>query len=216
MSVYLKVKGMTLAQEIRIIRRLERARRDHSRDVRAGRTSPIEKHQSGDEFWKLRDHRLELRKQARITHIAYTFLRTMGSVPFSAIERYSFTAPNWVKIEAEIVRFVERDPRYDLRAVMQTFSAWKDAVPGWRQPTKEDLDALRPPKPGPAKEIILDPEYGLGMLPVFAGTRIAAMEVVSRAHAFGVNEVLKAYPVLTRQDVRAAINLIDKVRASLR
>lgn len=145
MSVYLKVKGMTLAQEIRIIRRLERARRDHSRGVRSGLASPPTESQSvsNDEFWKLREHRLGLRRQARITHIAYTFLRTLGAVPFANIEHYSFTKPEWEKIEQEIERFVERDGKYDARIVRQTFSQWKDAVPKWRQPTEEDRAAFR-------------------------------------------------------------------------
>lgn len=196
MSVYLKVKGMTLAQEIRIIRRLEKKRRDHSRRQRERGSSPYQIVEA--EYGALQRHRLELRALARISHIAYTFLRRIGETPFTAIEAKSFTAPQWGKIEAEIVRFAQRDARYDIREVMQRFSSWKEAAGEWSQPTGR-VKTPREPLP-PAKEI----ETRGGGLDFFVGTDICVVDVWSEAYTSGDEAAIARFPGLTKADIRAA------------
>lgn len=119
MKTYLKIKGLSLAAEARILKRLERSRRTHP---------------------KLREsihlHRVhEVRSEARSSHLALGFLRgraysTMEQplINFKLQERQpntTKTVPNWKRVE-QLVR------KYGLKyfdseqTLMQRFAEWKD------------------------------------------------------------------------------------------
>ena len=119
MKTYLKIKGLSLAAEARILKRLERSRRTHP---------------------KLREsihlHRVhEVRSEARSTHLALGFLRgraygkmELPLVDFNLQERQvntTKTVPNWKRVE-QLVRKYGQKYFADERAMMQAFSDWKD------------------------------------------------------------------------------------------
>lgn len=100
MKTYLKIKGLSLAAEARIIKRLEKAR-GQNKDLAA----------------KLHLHRtIEVRSEARSTHIALGFLR---GTEMSQMERplrpadhghiatknMTRSAPNWKRIEQLVNKY---------------------------------------------------------------------------------------------------------------
>ena len=120
MHAYLKVKICSLAEEQRIIRRLERRLKKR----RQGRPAISQEHPELDKrsttFWGLRHHRLGLRSVARHSNLAYGFLR---GVPYEAMEAKCWDKPDLDRVEADVVKFAA--PDRDKRELMQTWAAWK-------------------------------------------------------------------------------------------
>ena len=88
MQTYLKIKIVSLGDEIRRIRREElkwKTRRD--RDV---------------VFWGLRGHRMWLRPMARNAQVAYAFLR---GKPYVYAEPTARTHPDWSVVESNVRKF---------------------------------------------------------------------------------------------------------------
>lgn len=55
------------------------------------------------------------------------------------------------------------------------------------------------------KKIIIDPKILVGK-PVIAGTRIPVYLILNLlGHGYDFNRIIKAYPVLTKEDIKAAI-----------
>lgn len=124
MSVYLKIKGLSIAQEQRIIRRIERKRRDFLRKVDPDHQGAAVAFSERQRLYK---HRMELRKIARSAHIAYTFIRTRGEVPFHKIEQKSYTQPDWAEVSRLVDKYGVIDPANDdIRIVQQVFARWID------------------------------------------------------------------------------------------
>jgi len=112
-SLELRIKGFTLAQEARIIRRYER------RLAKAARYVPL----LGAKRESLYRHRKDVvQPEARATYLAFGFLRGM---PYSSIEQKRYTDPDWAKIETMVNRYGEGDSRDRL----QRFASWKDSAP---------------------------------------------------------------------------------------
>lgn len=77
-------------------------------------------------YWGLRQHRIDnVRKEARITALAYGFLKGKA---FKQIEGTSYSHPNWNRIETLVMRYGED---YDVEARRERFRKWKeDALQG--------------------------------------------------------------------------------------
>jgi hypothetical protein len=143
MIEYLKVKAVTLAFETRVIRKRERhtlanartlagiySRRHTLGSVRPEMPVKIEKalaHENSRElsdeaytlFWGLQHHRKNVvRKEARDTHVALHFLR---GKPYSTVEAFAYSRPNWDNIERMILTYSEGE---DPRDVKQRFEQW--------------------------------------------------------------------------------------------
>ncbi len=123
MKTYLKIKGLTLAAEARIIKRLEKQR---------GQNNALRQ--------SLHLHRtMEVRSEARSTHIALGFLR--GTV-YAQMERplrpvdqghiatkgLTRSAPNWKRIEQLVNKY---GPRYfeNPQDMAQKFAEFKNPNP---------------------------------------------------------------------------------------
>ena len=120
MKTYLKVKGLSLAAEARIIKRLEKARNSHPK-LRAS----------------LHLHRtVEVRNEARSTHLALGFLRgtpyTKMELPLRPLnaghlksKNATRTAPDWKRVEQLVLKYGQQyfDSEQDLR---QKFAEFKD------------------------------------------------------------------------------------------
>lgn len=143
MTIELKVKICSLAAEARIIRRLEKQKRDQARRARGWRQAvavddkgraktkwfkevdaPDTAQYSDDHLAKyqsLRAHRiLDVRKEARASQLAYGFLRGRD---YKQMEQKCYTEPNWSKVQDIAERFSGEDKRI----VAQRFAAWKAA-----------------------------------------------------------------------------------------
>lgn len=120
MKTYLKIKGLTLAAEARIIKKLEQNRRSNP-DLRKS----------------LHLHRtIEVRSEARSTHIALGFLRGTSMQQMErplrpvgeghvATKNMTRTAPNWKRIEQLVNKYGQQyfdNPQ----ALAQAFAEFKD------------------------------------------------------------------------------------------
>lgn len=60
------------------------------------------------------------------------------------------------------------------------------------------------------KKIIIDPKILVGK-PVIAGTRIPVYLILNLlGHGYDFNRIIKAYPVLTKEDIKAAIRYSEE------
>lgn len=121
---YMKVKIKTMAEEARIIRKEEQKQMGwinflcQKQSFRHGKDEPRPDERKWPEakenaqemsdaayelFWGLREHRVQkLRREARINHLAYGFLR---GVKYSDMEKGSYDFPKLKEIEATAKRF---------------------------------------------------------------------------------------------------------------
>lgn len=120
MKTYLKIKGLTLAQEARIIKRLEKARGQNK-----GLAKSLHLHRT-----------VEVRREARSTHLALGFLRgrtmqqmerplrpnDLGHVATVGMTR---SAPDWKRIEQLINKYGAQ--YFDSpQKLAQSFTEFKD------------------------------------------------------------------------------------------
>jgi len=116
MLSHLQVKVWNLAQEAHYIRSKEKKWKDRARAARAKAKDPKF---SEDNFWSMRNHRMELRVESRCSQLAYGFLRGRK---YHQMEDVAYSAPDWSRIENIAKRFSQDDPRL----VIQSFAEWKD------------------------------------------------------------------------------------------
>lgn len=134
MKYALKIAEYTIAQQARLLKKLERSK-DTQKDFRKG-------------FHNARVN--VLRKEARAHHIALAFLRgrEMNKVekPLRALNQghisstgLTKTAPNWAKVEELVLKFGK--PYFDSeQAILQAFAEFRD---GWtvKDATVKDAQA---------------------------------------------------------------------------
>lgn len=123
MSIELKIKASTLAEEARIIRRWENAirREKHRQKVKFGAADEktIAKHVG------IQNHRKGIvRMAARSTHLARMFLK--GTPYRAAEEKWTSRAgePNWHEIVSMAKRYAKPGQFND---IAQSFTEWKNA-----------------------------------------------------------------------------------------
>lgn len=144
MSVYLRVKIYTLAQEARIIRKYERRRTANTRAMKNSfvlamasghATAWTEQMKLNDvEREKLHNHRCGVvRPEARASHLVANFFR---GTALKAAEAKSYEPPDWPKMTKMVERF--RPETSTPQEILQRFAEWKDAAGEWVCP---------PPKP---------------------------------------------------------------------
>jgi hypothetical protein len=128
--IELKIKGYTLAQEARIIKRYEKSL------LRASRRHP----ELAAKRESLRCHNyLVVRPEARATYLAYGFIRGLS---YKTIEPLRYTDPLWDRVEAMVKKYGSGDSRI----LLQQYAAWKDAAgkPSIRGPRKPRLRQNNP------------------------------------------------------------------------
>jgi hypothetical protein len=111
MKIHLKVKVASLAAEARLIRRMERSL---ARKCVLGtdlRRSTINHHR-----------RVDLRKEARASQLAYAFLRDRA---YEDVEGFAYTSPDWKRVESIAQRFAEDLPPQEFA---QKFEEWLQAA----------------------------------------------------------------------------------------
>lgn len=97
MSIELKVKAYSLAEESKYIRKQENKMKNHYRWCVSKQKDASESQSSRSKFWRLRNHRVRhIRPEARATHLARAYLKGM---PRSKVEKWP-TASWDVKVKA--------------------------------------------------------------------------------------------------------------------
>lgn len=120
----LKVKAASLAAEARIIRRLElrlKRRQTASGKPRAGLRDP----RNAEPFFKLQAHRrIDIRYEARATHLARTFLK---GVPYGTAEQKTHCWPPLKRAGEIAAKYAVGDKRI----VAQRWEQWKQEADAW-------------------------------------------------------------------------------------
>ncbi len=141
-ETHLKVKHLSLAQEMRIIRRLEVSKRktlkrpnpNYSRPfpdvvIKGVRQFIKKPNRNFDTAGResLRDHRLNLKPLARALHLARGYLQGM---PYRVMERMAYESPDWKLVWDHVVRFGNRNlsAASDESEERVKFMAWADTV----------------------------------------------------------------------------------------
>lgn len=149
MRTHLQVKVFTLMQEMTYIRRQEEKWKTRARFARQKqKQATLERAESA--FWSLRGHRINLKLEARNTHLAYGALRGM---PYSRMEvmcygplkGYGSTEPNWKSIEDMVERFSKDED--DPQGTMQRFGEWLADAKVWYEANPDRItewDKQRP------------------------------------------------------------------------
>lgn len=125
MNPALKIKAVSLAAEITLIRREERKWLKSRRWLAkaTGNTLPadanIQKARAEANFWGLRTHRLALRPEARVAHIAYGFVRGRT---YAEIERTGSSIPDWSKVIRLVKTYGEGYQDQDVKALVAAWS----------------------------------------------------------------------------------------------
>jgi len=118
-ELLLRVKIKSLTEETKIIRHEDRVAKWHAHAARnRAKQEMAEKHELHN--FNLHHHRIvDIREEARASHLAYGFLRGKS---YREMEHFSYTQPNWYKIEKMISKYCDQD----WRTVGQRFAQWKD------------------------------------------------------------------------------------------
>lgn len=167
MKSHLKVKVYTLAQEMSFIHRQEikwkarakAARQRQKQQADEKTAASILYHESN--FWSLRGHRRDLKIEARISHLAYGFLKGHSYAKMEAVaygKERGRVPPDWHAIEEMVARFT-KDESSDPRDVMQRFSEWRAAAEAWYEGNSSRIKALRAVRADFKKAMANDPVY---------------------------------------------------------
>lgn len=141
MKSHLKVKVYSLSHEMRYIRRLENKWKRRAKFARQ-KKNDVSQSYSENNFWTLREHRDDMKLDARVAHLTYGFMR---GVPYSKMEQlcygiykgYGSSEPRWDFIEAMMVRFSKDEPNQ--QDIAQRFAEWIEAAKAWYETNKERI-----------------------------------------------------------------------------
>lgn len=128
MNSFIKIKALSLGDEIARIRHEERKWLKQSRWCRRVLNGQVNRQVTVDpattqahalaNFWGLRSHRLELRVEARIANLAYGFIRGRK---YAQIENKVYTQPDWSKVVRLVEKYGEAYRGIDVKAAITTW-----------------------------------------------------------------------------------------------
>lgn len=129
MNSHIKIKALSLGDEIARIRHEERKWLRNSRwcaRVMKGLTNkPVNVDPTAQQahaltnFWTLRQHRLELRPEARVANLAYGFVRGRR---YNQVENKAYSQPDWSKVIRLVEKYGEAYRGVDVKAAIE---AWR-------------------------------------------------------------------------------------------
>jgi hypothetical protein len=149
MRSHLQVKVFTLSAEMTYIRRQEEKWKTRARKATAQNKSVLFA-RSVDNFWSLRHHRVDLKVEARSTHLAYGFLRNqtyacMEQICYGPLKGFGSYEPNWKSIEEMVERFSKDET--DPQGRMQKFAEWLADAKVWYEANPQRIDLLNADRP---------------------------------------------------------------------
>lgn len=138
----LKIKEKSLSAEQKMIRLEEKKHKWRMRALRAKNTTRT----YVTDTTELRQHRLELRREIRSSHIANGFLRGRT---YREIENFSWTQPDWKRIQRLIEKYSGEEPQ----VALQRLSQWMDGALNGVAPYMVERDERQPG----SRRVIEDP-----------------------------------------------------------
>lgn len=118
MSVFLKVKQKSLAEEAKIIRLERRRAKARARWQKAHDKADAAQITYANIERLVHHERTIVTRENRATHLARNFLR---GTPYLKVEGKCYSQPNWDKVASLISRYSGEDSR----VVLQRFAEWK-------------------------------------------------------------------------------------------
>lgn len=166
MKSHLKVKVFALTNEMTYIRRQEEKWKTKARYARkkqedhAKQTARVQ-YAEGN-FWTQRWHRLELKVEARITHLAYGCIykvpyAKMENICYGGLKGYDSTEPDWQKIESMVERFTKDEPHP--QTYMQAFGEWLADAKKWYELNPDRISAALADRKAEYERKRSDPNY---------------------------------------------------------
>lgn len=154
MRSHLKVKVYILSKEMTYIRRQEvkwKAKAKYARErVRKALDAEIAvKAQASiyaaKAFWSHRDHRIDLKIEARNTHLAYGFMKglpysKMEVICYGPLKGYGGSEPDWSAISSMVERFSKDEAAR--QGIMQKFSEWLAEAKLWYEGNPDRIKAM--------------------------------------------------------------------------
>lgn len=149
MRSHLRVKMFTLSAEMTYIRRQEEKWKNRARYAREKMKHAALMYAETN-FWSHRGHRVNLKAEARTTHIAYSFLKGQ---PYSKIEficygplkGFGSSEPDWKSIESTVERFSKDET--SPQDIMQKFAEWLANAKFWYEGNPERIEQLNADRP---------------------------------------------------------------------
>ena len=122
MSVYLKVKAKSLAEEAKIIRLERRKAKARARKLRLKYGDNVASRGLSSRAWSLHSHGFwVVKREARATHLARNFLK---GTPYRVVEKTTKpdkVGPDWDAVQRMATKYGELDPR----ETAQRLEEWK-------------------------------------------------------------------------------------------
>jgi hypothetical protein len=185
MKSHLKVKVFSLCSEMTYIRRQELKWKEKARVARLkakeGKKSNPEYCEQN--FWSQRYHRYDLKKAARITHLAYGAMKgipysSMETICYGVLKGYGSSEPNWGDIQATVERFSKDEP--NTQEIMQRLSEWLHDAKLWYDGNENRIEYTRAVRDDARRARAADPIYLDAMT---AEKERARAEGIAKAHA---------------------------------
>ncbi len=168
MKSHLQVKVFSMAAEMHYIHKNENKWKDRARiarqKVRAFYTaSENERFNNSlsyaeNAFWSMRKHRLGMKAEARVTHLAYGFMKRLGYsemeyICYGQIKGYGSSEPDWKAIEVMVNRFSKDET--NPQDWMQSFTRWLEDAKEWYDGNKQRIEAFNRGRPERLKALKL-------------------------------------------------------------
>ncbi len=170
MKSHLQNKVYTLAAEMTHIRRKEDKWKNKARWARQKMKGldpcPTELlpplRYAEDNFWSLRIHRMELKPDARWTHLAWGAMRNvpyakMEPICYGVFKGYGVRKPDWDRIQAMVAKFGGDEP--NMQEIMQRFAEWLADAKVWYEGNKLRIPALIADRAADKVQKANDPVY---------------------------------------------------------
>ena len=161
MKSHLKVKVFSLSSEMTYIRRQEEKWKTRARIARQ-RQKPMSQGYAEANFWSHRWHRVDLKKEARTTHLAYGCMKgisyaRMEPLCYGVFKGYGTTEPDWKAIEAMVERFSKDET--NPQNFMQAFSEWLADAQKWYEGNELRIPAVLADRAAEHARQANDPAY---------------------------------------------------------
>lgn len=178
MKSHLKVKVVSMSAEMTYIRRQEekwkvkaklaKAKAEFLNQELDKATKYVDKAgYAAVNFWTLRYHRKELKREIRSSHLAYG---CMKGTPYSAMEQicygplkgYNTEEPNWTSIIETVERFSKDEP--NKTEIMQRASQWMSDAQTWYEGNSARIAKIRDQRIIAYSKMVHDEAYQFDLL----------------------------------------------------
>lgn len=161
MRSHLKVKVFALSAEMTFIRKQEEKWKLRAKYARQKQNEQSAAYAEKN-FWSQRSHRDDLKREARVAHLAYGYMRgvpyaKMENICYGPLKGFGGYEPWWSKIEAMVERFSKDET--NPQDMMQKFAEWMAEAKIWYDGNKGRIKQLWADKEIERQRKLADTEY---------------------------------------------------------